>query len=84
MLAPEMPADVHQLDRVQRRAPAPRRAGRVRALALERVLIELRIRRCRRRLGARSGWRLLLLRGGGERNGHNDRKGRSSAVGSCA
>ena len=38
MLAAEIPADVHQLDGVERRASAPGRAGRVRAFALERVL----------------------------------------------
>ena len=38
VLAAEVPADVHQLDGVERGAAAPRRAGRVRALALERVL----------------------------------------------
>ena len=38
VLAAEVPADVHQLDGVERRAAAPRRAGGVRALALERVL----------------------------------------------
>ena len=38
MLAAEVPADVHQLDRIERAAPAPRLAGGVRALALERVL----------------------------------------------
>ena len=38
MLAAEIPADVHQLDRVERRASAPRRRGGVRALALELVL----------------------------------------------
>ena len=38
VLAPEVPADVHQLDRVERAPAAPRRRGRVRALALEAVL----------------------------------------------
>ena len=37
VLAAEIPADVHQLHRVERRASAPRRAGRVRALAFEGV-----------------------------------------------
>ena len=35
VLAAIVPADVHQLDRVERAAPAPRRAGRVRAGAAE-------------------------------------------------
>ena len=38
VLAPEVPADVHQLDGVERAASAPRRAGGVGALALELVL----------------------------------------------
>ena len=38
VLAAEVPADVHQLDGVERAAAAPRRAGGVRALALEAVL----------------------------------------------
>ena len=37
MLAPEIPADVHQLDRVERAAAPPRRARGVRALAFETV-----------------------------------------------
>ena len=36
MLAPEVPRDVHQLDRIERAAPAPGRAGRVGAGPLER------------------------------------------------
>ena len=38
MLAAIVPADVHQHRRVERAASAPRRAGRMRALAFERVL----------------------------------------------
>ena len=38
VLAAEVPADVHQLHGVERRPAAPRRAGGVRALALEGVL----------------------------------------------
>ena len=38
MLAAVVPADVHQLHGVERAAAAPRRAGAVRGLALERVL----------------------------------------------
>ena len=38
MLAPVVPADVHQLDRVERALSAPRRPGGVRGLAAERVL----------------------------------------------
>ena len=37
VLAAVVPADVHQHRRIQRAAPAPRRARRMRALALERV-----------------------------------------------
>ena len=42
MLAPEIPGDVHQLHRVERRAAAPRLRGGVRALAFERVLDRLK------------------------------------------
>ena len=38
VLAAEVPANVHQLDRVEGAAPVPGRAGPVRALALEQVL----------------------------------------------
>ena len=52
MFAPEIPSDVHQLNRVERAAALPRRARRVCALAFERVLD--RNQSGRRRLAPRS------------------------------